>query len=277
VDITCFLSKVPDVVWAAVIASLLTLGGVWLTNRGNNKRLLDQLQHDAAERARERQMSLRREVYLKAAEAISKAYTILMGLPQADLQSTAWKADVNAISESLMKVHVVGTDDTVASITRFSSEFSKALIELSEKRLPLDQLKARIDTLSNLMNGSAQERDRYIAMMKEFNLMGLTDQRLWDTIQHNYEFENKRNQEYADEHAKILQQHGVLLMNLMKDGYQKVIEIGHVLVPALCAVRNEMDIPIDANRYRQLMEETRAEMEGALNHFIDNIQSKLKV
>jgi hypothetical protein len=66
-------------------------------------------------------------------------------------------------------------------------------------------------------------------------------------------------------------------MDLMKDCYQKAIEIGHVLVPALCAVRNEMDIPIDANRYRLLMEETRAEMEGALNRFIDSIQSKFKV
>jgi hypothetical protein len=51
-----------------------------------------------------------------------------MGLPQADLQSTTWKADGNSISESLMKVHVVGTDDTVTAMTRFSSEFSKALL-----------------------------------------------------------------------------------------------------------------------------------------------------
>ncbi len=276
-DISYYLSKVPDAVWAAIIASLLTFGGVWLTNRGNNKRLLEQLKHDAIERVRERQMSLRREVYLKAAEAISKAYTILMGLLQADLQSTTWKADVNSISESLMKVHVVGTDDTVTAITRFSSAFSKALLDLTEKRLPLDQMKARIDSLSDLLNKSAQERDRYIALMKEFNLRGLTEQRLWETINNNYEFESKRNKEYADEHVLVLQQHGVLLMALIKDCYQKAIEIGHVLVPALCAVRNEMDIPIDTNRYRLLMEETRAEMEGDLNRFIDNIQSKLKV
>jgi hypothetical protein len=276
-EITCYLSKVPDVIWAAIIASLLTFGGVWLTNRGNNKRLVAQLNHDAAERSRERQMSLRRDVYLKAAEAIAKAFSIIMGLPQADVQSTTWKADVNSVSESLLKVHVVGTDDTVTAVTRFSCAFSKALLSLTEKRLPLDQLKARIDSLSNLSINSAQERDRYIALMKEFNLKGLTDQRLWETIQGNYEFESKRNKEYSDEHLLLLRQHGILLMEVIKDCHQKAIEIGNVLVPALCAVRNEMDMPIDAKRYLALMEETRAEIEVSLNRFIESIQTKLKV
>jgi len=244
---------------------------------GNNKRLLDQLNHDATERARERQMSIRREVYLKAAEAISKAYTIIMGLPQADLQSSSWKKDVNSISESLMKVHVVGTDDTVNAVTRFSSAFSNALLELTESRLPLEQLKARIDSLSDLSLKSAQERDRYIALMGEYNLKGVTDQRLWETINNSYEFEAKRNKEYADEHMLVLQEHGVFLMGLMKDCYKKAIEIGYLLVPALCAIRNEIDMPIDADGYRSLMEETRAEMEISLNRFIDNIQSKLNV
>jgi len=165
-DIVCYIGKVPDAVWAAIIASLLTFGGVWLTNKGNNKRLLDQLKHDATERARERQMSIRRDVYLKAAEAISKAYTTLMGLPQADLQSNTWKTDTNSISESLMKVHVVGTDDTVTAISRFSSEFSKALLELCEKKMPLEHLKSRINSLSDLMSKSAQERDRNLEFMK---------------------------------------------------------------------------------------------------------------
>ncbi len=269
-----FVSKIPDVVWAAIIASLLTLGGVLLTNRANNKRLLEQIKHDATERDRERQMALRREVYLKAAEAISKAYTTLMNLPQANLQSELWKSDANTISESLMKVHIVGNDDTVASTTRFSSDFSKALLNLMEKRFPLDQLKSRLIILSDLINKSAQERDRYIALMKEFNLKGLTDQRLWETIRHNYEFEEQQNQKHTIERETIQQQYNDLLIELVKACYQKSMEIGHVLVPALCDVRKEMGMPIDADRYLQLMEQTRTEMEAALTQLINAVQSK---
>ena len=56
--ITNILYKVPDAVWAAIIASLLTLGGVIATNAGNNKRLKSQLEHDAAERENLRLMDL---------------------------------------------------------------------------------------------------------------------------------------------------------------------------------------------------------------------------
>jgi len=56
--ITNILYKVPDAVWAAIIASLLTLGGVIATNAENNKRLKSQLEHDAAERENLRLMDL---------------------------------------------------------------------------------------------------------------------------------------------------------------------------------------------------------------------------
>jgi len=104
----------------------------------------------------------------------------------------------------------------------------------------------------------------------------LSDQRLWEIINNNFEFESNRNKEYTDEYVQVLQQHGYLIIELTKDCYQKTNEISQVLVPALCAVRTEMDFPFDANRYRLLMEEIRAEMEKALNHFTNNIQSKLK-
>lgn len=44
--ITSLISKVPDVIWAAIIASILTFLGVLLTNRGNQKSLSMQLDHE---------------------------------------------------------------------------------------------------------------------------------------------------------------------------------------------------------------------------------------
>ncbi len=275
-DILSYLRKIPDAVWAAILASILTLSGVLLTNRGNNKRLLAQLNHDAEERSRERQMSLRREVYLLAVEAITKAYSILMELPLADLQTESWKAEVNSISKALAKVHVVGSDETVSSSTQFSSSFSKAFLELTQKKLPLDQLKLRLNILANLIDKSSEEKDRCIALMKEFNLKGLTDQRLWDTIQHNYDFENQQASQYINEQTAILQQYNDLLIELTMNCYQKCIELGYLLVPALCSMRAEMDIPINIEQYRELIERTRAEMEKSISAFIENVKLQSK-
>ena len=54
------------------IGSLLTLLVVWLQSRSEFNRLKIQLQHDAEQREKERQMDLRREVFLGAAETLGK-------------------------------------------------------------------------------------------------------------------------------------------------------------------------------------------------------------
>jgi hypothetical protein len=52
--------------------SIITLFGVWLQSRSEAGRLKRQLQHDAEQREKERQMDLRREVFLGAAETLGR-------------------------------------------------------------------------------------------------------------------------------------------------------------------------------------------------------------
>ena len=56
-----------------VIGAAFTLAGVVLTNRTNLENLRLQLSHDREQRAKERSLSMRREIYLSAAEAIASA------------------------------------------------------------------------------------------------------------------------------------------------------------------------------------------------------------
>lgn len=72
-----FLKSVPDVIWSGLLASFLTLGGVLLSNRGYTQRLRLQLDHDAAEKTKERTAILRRETYLRAAEELVRVNAYL--------------------------------------------------------------------------------------------------------------------------------------------------------------------------------------------------------
>ena len=65
------LKEIPNVVWSAIIASLITLSGVWLSNRNSRNLQQNQLRHDAERRNSERELALRKEVYLEALESIS--------------------------------------------------------------------------------------------------------------------------------------------------------------------------------------------------------------
>ena len=76
-DLIYFVQTIPDVIWSGLIASVLTLGGVLISNRSNSSRLKLQLRHDAEQKTTERTASLRRDVYLEAAEQLTKANAYL--------------------------------------------------------------------------------------------------------------------------------------------------------------------------------------------------------
>lgn len=87
-DLISFLQSIPDVIWSGLIASVLTLSGVLISNSSNTSRLKLQLQHDAGQKTTERIAALRRDVYLQAAEELTKANTYLGSLSQIDLAKT---------------------------------------------------------------------------------------------------------------------------------------------------------------------------------------------
>jgi hypothetical protein len=191
-----FVESIPDAVWAAIIASLLTLSGVLATNRGNYKRLIKQLYHDAEERDKERKMDLKRQVYLEAAEAIMSMYSILNRLPDLTIIDSDLSEQFFNSSVSISKVNVIESDLTVKAISAVSLAISRKYLELTAKRLPLVQRQNEINIQNTLLAQSAAERDRMIELMKDFNLKGLVDQRLWKVINTNFEFEKKRCDEY---------------------------------------------------------------------------------
>ena len=82
--IICYLGKVPNVMWSAIIASLLTIFGVWLTNRGNNKRQIHLLNHEKERFLLEQKMALKKEVFLNMASSFANVLDIIPNLSNLD-------------------------------------------------------------------------------------------------------------------------------------------------------------------------------------------------
>jgi hypothetical protein len=78
------MKYVPDVVWSGLLASAVTLGGVFLSNASNNKRLKIQLKHDEQQKANERISTLRRPVYIECVGELVKLMQRISSLPDID-------------------------------------------------------------------------------------------------------------------------------------------------------------------------------------------------
>lgn len=272
--IFALVKLVPDVIWAAVIASLLTLCGVLATNRGSYNRLIKELTHDEKQRDKERQMDIRRQVYLEAAEAITANYLIINKLPNLMITDADISKQFSDSAVSISKVNVIGSDSTVKAVSELSTAISQKYLHLTAKRLPLVQRQQEINIQNGLLEKSAAERDRMLELMKEYNLQGSVDKRLWDVINNNFEFEKKRSDEYISKIDKLAKINGREQIQLALECLEASKEISGLFIPAINSVRKEMEIPFDEQAYRETLEKSWQSSQDSISEFINIIKDE---
>ena len=76
--------KIPAALWV-VFGSLISLSGVVLTNRASEQRLKSQFLHDRDLRNSDRELALRKEIYLSVAEAIHAGFIAIGKMPNLEM------------------------------------------------------------------------------------------------------------------------------------------------------------------------------------------------
>lgn len=234
-----------DVVWAAIIASALTTGGVFLTNRHSRKQQQEALKqdslqhiaslaHDAEQRDKERKMSLRREVYLPAADAIYKSQSLLMQLLNLDMSEQEVAPLLSTELTFINKALVVGSDKTIQAVHSVQHELSVTFMDLVFKRLRLINRKHLIASL-------AKSED---------------DQQL-----------EKLHAEQAQEHFAFIEL-----------GIASLDRLFVLIPPAFFAVREDMELPLlDKEAFLKTYNENNKKMKAELMARFQELKDELNI
>lgn len=135
-------------VWAllaAIIGSFGALAISIVTVWNSRRQLRIQLERQAHESRVSREMSLRRDVYLEAAEAIARATNSLNQLGDVSAPGVELARQFTADFASIAKVHVIGTPETIDALMRVVQELSSSQALLNSARLPLVGLQRELD------------------------------------------------------------------------------------------------------------------------------------
>jgi hypothetical protein len=226
--------------WIAVTAGLLpmlgALIGVWLANRSSLKLIRTQLQHDAIERARERQMTMKREVYLPAAVSISKLQSLLMQITNLSISDDVLSRDAIEHVAEIGKIHIVGSDTTVKTLVALMDEFGTAFRDLFPRRSQLAKLEQAISQLD----------------------------------------EDKRTNEgeFKDWHP-LLQERAKQLVALLKASVSASQKVAEKMPPAIFAIREEMELPLDRDVYLMFVNEALRKNIGAFEEMISAVEQQM--
>lgn len=267
-DLSCLFEQIPASFWGVVFGSILSLGGVALTNRASDRRLLAQFDHERLQKTKERGMALRKEVFLAAAEAIAAGMNAIGRFANFDLPNDQVTADYVAKAPAIAKVHVIARAETVKAMVGFTGELGALFMKLFARRFELMGEKSAITLIDNQVAEFGKERDRVLEMIKQHNIEGTVNERRWNVLQGDFEFEQKRVSEALARRAELVGALQPKHLAFMRECVDHTASLGKLLVPVLSAVRAELELEFDDQTYSMLLDDSVAKQQHAIDEFI---------
>jgi len=278
-----FFAALPNTSQAALIGSAVTLLGallaaivallsVLVTHRGNEKRLAIQLAHDREQKRIEREMELRRDVYLQTAEAIVAGINLIgryadLGIPKEELGKEYFEK-----RGAIAKVHLIGREATVKALLTFNQELGSAVMRIALLRNPLVQMQARLKLLGDQIQVFGKERDRMVELMRQLSFDGNREEHRWTFVNNTFEFERKRVDDCIAEQRAIEAKLKKEWAAFATECFETVKHLSLLVPEAVRAVRDELEMPMDYAAYKSEYEANITRHHEKLSEFLGTLQ-----
>jgi hypothetical protein len=253
-------------------ATLLgALVGTIASNWGSSKRLQLQLDHDTKEKAKERLLALRRDLYLKAVDANTRALGYFGTLPQADFTRPDAQVPIQNLLAIAAQLQLVVDQGTAKFVSDVISAYGEMQLKLVAKVLPMHNLRSDINIRSAAIENAQTEIKRVLALMTQFNESGQRDAEQFQRFNRSFEFAHQQSQEAADERSAFWDQSKALQRQYMKDLIPDLKRLGELQIRLLVELRRELDVGGDIDIFRRIMQEQMSRAERALTEFDRNV------
>lgn len=161
------IAAIPTSFWAAIFASLLTLSGVFLSNRNSRQQLLMRTDAEAEENRKQRKHELKREIYSEMTEAIASMNLFLSGLANIPLSKLDGTKIFERLGAATSKIQIVSESETAELAGDLSTEVGILWTEAIKKSNPAQRQLELLETYNHNAETAKQEWQRFRAIMTE--------------------------------------------------------------------------------------------------------------
>jgi hypothetical protein len=263
------LHHVPDTVWAALIAAGVAFFTATLSNRNSRKQLRMQLDSSATQQRLEREMALKRDVYLPTVEAVARIQGALGRLVDVNESQTEIARQMAADLATVLKAHLVASQATVTAIMNFTKVVMPAFLELTFLRAPFVNRKQLIALTQGHMDSALADHKALVQLMKQRNISGSSDSAAMERLQTQARNELTMHNKHADEQRDLFDEQNAGLA-LLGAKLGEILEKTSALLPeVLLSARRDLELPLDDAEYHRLS----AEQQQAARIVMQDVQS----
>jgi hypothetical protein len=248
-----------DTLTGVVIGSAFTIAGVLITNIVTAFNTGRQLKHDREEKARERQLALRREIYLGAAEALQDSVDSIMRFADLNLDHKDVVEGYTRSKHYLAKLHLVAGPDLVDAVTAAAQRAHQGRTRIRLMRKPLLELMGRLRMHRTQMEGHQAYVRQATDHIRALGLEGPIPQERSNSILRAMKAAGELSLQEAAKHDQLAGQLREGVFSMVQAAFEEEQSVAPMLVPAVEAARKELGEEIDMTVYVRVLERSKPE------------------
>lgn len=270
-QLVALVTVIPEAVWSGILAAAIALAGVLIANRSNTSRLRVQLEHDAAEKQRERASVLRRDVYLRAVEEMAKANNFLGSLPQQDPTKGNLADGLQGFFSTAAKVQLVAEPKTALLVMRLVGQYGELMLRLLAKSQPMHDAKIEINLNDDFYTKAQAEVTRVLGEMRRHRESAKPDEAVLAALDKTLQFQQAQAAAYGEKRAEAWSRfnrgHKDYLRSLLTD----LRPLMALQIPVQVAIRRDLGLDADLLALEEEMEVQRLKATEALEKFLHDL------
>ena len=271
-DLATVLETVSPTVIGFVIGAVITVIGVVITNAANTRRLRIQHEHDREMRRRERELNLRRDVYLAAIDAITTGIYLITRFSDINAPTHDLMQAYNQKSPAIGKVSIIGTPETIKAVSTFNQEVLGAFLRLTAARERLQELNRQIAQLEAQIEQLAEKQVQRYTLMGELDPGDPADAEHLRALRQKHAAGQERLEALRAEASALSNQLLHDVMRLTQQSMDEVATLDDLTVPVISAMRSELGLPFDEALYARITQESHRKVKEYLQDVIVDLE-----
>jgi hypothetical protein len=267
--IIIIFGMVPEVIWAAIIASFLTFLGVLLTNRGNHQSLAMQLLHEKEKAIKEQDTLLKKDVYLEVAATFAQSLSAISKLSDIGIPVAQLTTEVSSHSPSAAKLYVTGKQETVENAILFSDELGTSFLNLLQPRAKIDDINNAIIIHQDVIDRSTLEQQRLLMIIKELNLNKNLDEHKMDYLNKGYQLETKIIANHYESKNSLESTKSTIVIEHSKQCLEEHCRLTKLIIPLIKSIRSELNTHEINEKIDQIFDNSLDKMINSYDTFIN--------
>lgn len=249
------LHRIPNVIWSGVIASILTFFGVLYSDRSNTRRLRIQLKHDGDEKARERVATLRRDVFLSAAEELNKVNSYLGSLTQMDIVKANIGDGLQGFYTAAAKLQLVAEPKTALLANQLVVSYTELFLRIMPNLGRIQEARTEVELNGVFYDKAQVQVDRILAQMAHLNESAQMTQPVFMALQQAFVNNQKQTVDYAEARSVAWEKLNRLSADFIRQLLSEFTLILESQIPLLIEIRRDLGLTTELGVFREQLKE----------------------